>query len=234
MVHQHFRLVEPFTVAENVALGDQRERKLVPDRARARAARRRARRAVRPRRRSARAHLAALGRRAAARRDPQGAAPRRARADPRRADRRAHPAGGARRSSRRCARWPPTAARSSSSRTSCTRCSRSPTASPCCAAGASSRPSPAAGATPEALAALMVGREVEQHRRRPSAGPRGDVVLEAHDLHAEGDRGLPALRGVSLAVRARRDRRRRGRRRQRPARARRGAHRAAAADLRAA
>ena len=26
MVHQHFRLVEPFTVAENVALGDQRDR----------------------------------------------------------------------------------------------------------------------------------------------------------------------------------------------------------------
>ena len=26
-------------------------------------------------------------------------------------------------------------------------------------------------------------------------------MLEAHDLHAEGDRGLPALNGVSLAVR---------------------------------
>ena len=26
-------------------------------------------------------------------------------------------------------------------------------------------------------------------------------MLEAHDLHAEGDRGVPALRGVSLAVR---------------------------------
>ena len=33
MVHQHFRLVEPFTVAENIALGDQRDRRLVPDRA---------------------------------------------------------------------------------------------------------------------------------------------------------------------------------------------------------
>ena len=47
--------------------------------------------------------------------------------------------------------------------------------------------------------------------RRAAASARaelGDVVLEAHDLHAEGDRGVPALRGVSLAVRARRDRRR--------------------------
>jgi len=33
MVHQHFRLVQPFTVAENIALGDQRDRALVPDRA---------------------------------------------------------------------------------------------------------------------------------------------------------------------------------------------------------
>ena len=33
MVHQHFRLVQPFTVAENIALGDQRDRRLVPDRA---------------------------------------------------------------------------------------------------------------------------------------------------------------------------------------------------------
>ena len=58
-----------------------------------------------------------------------------------------------------------------------------------------------AAATPHALAALMVGREVETGRRQPSRGPVGEVVLEAHDLRAEGDRGLPALRGVSLAVR---------------------------------
>ena len=48
----------------------------------------------------------------------------------------------------------------------------------------------------------MVGREVETGRRQPSRRARSaSVVLEAHDLHAEGDRGLPALRGVSLAVR---------------------------------
>ena len=52
------------------------------------------RRAVRDRRRSACARLAALRRRAAARRDPEGPLPRGADPDPRRADRRAHAAGG--------------------------------------------------------------------------------------------------------------------------------------------
>jgi len=56
-------------------------------------------------------------------------------------------------------------------------------------------------ATPEGLAAMMVGREVETGRRQQRTSAIGDVVLEAHDLHAEGDRGLPALNGVSLAVR---------------------------------
>ena len=55
---------------------------------------RRARRAVRARGRSAREDLAALRRRAAAGRDPEGALPRRADPDPRRADRGAHAAGG--------------------------------------------------------------------------------------------------------------------------------------------
>jgi hypothetical protein len=51
-------------------------------------------------------------------------------------------------------------------------------------------------ATPEGLAALMVGREVETGRRQERTSAIGDVVLEAHHLHAEGDRGLPALNGV--------------------------------------
>ena len=51
---------------------------------------------VRPRRRPARAHLAALGRRAAARRGPEGALPGRAHPHPRRADRRADSAGSGR------------------------------------------------------------------------------------------------------------------------------------------
>ena len=52
MVHQHFRLVSPFTVAENVILGDRRGAgTAVPDRpARRRAAGARARRALRARR----------------------------------------------------------------------------------------------------------------------------------------------------------------------------------------
>jgi simple sugar transport system ATP-binding protein len=59
------------------------------------------------------------------------------------------------------------------------------------------------GATPQSLAALMVGREVEPVRRRPQ--PRRheeEVALELVDVWADGDRGAPAVRGVSLAVRA--------------------------------
>ena len=62
--------------------------------ARGRAGGRRARRALRPAGAARRAHLAALGRRAAARRDPQGAASQRAHPDPRRADGGADAAGG--------------------------------------------------------------------------------------------------------------------------------------------
>jgi simple sugar transport system ATP-binding protein len=61
---------------------------------------------------------------------------------------------------------------------------------------------PAAGATPQSLAALMVGREVEGVRRRSRGAAREDVALELEDVWADGDRGAPALRGVSLAVRA--------------------------------
>ena len=96
MVHQHFRLVAPFTVAENVILGDHRGegKKFIGVPAAHRAARRRARRALPHRRRSGCADLATLARRAAARRDPEGALPRGADPDPRRADRSAHAAGG--------------------------------------------------------------------------------------------------------------------------------------------
>jgi simple sugar transport system ATP-binding protein len=49
------------------------------------------------------------------------------------------------------------------------------------------------------LARLMVGREVvfrlDKARRKP-----GNRVLEVSDLDALGDRGLPALRGVSISV----------------------------------
>src|SRR5215218_9871954 len=60
---------------------------------------------------------------------------------------------------------------------------------------------PAAGATMEGLARLMVGRAVLDRVRRPDRAP-GDVVLDVRDAAAENDRGLPALRDVSLQVRA--------------------------------
>jgi simple sugar transport system ATP-binding protein len=60
---------------------------------------------------------------------------------------------------------------------------------------------PAAGMTKPRLAQLMVGREIleslDQSRRPP-----GDVVLSLEDVEAGGDKGVPALRGVSLQVRS--------------------------------
>ena len=50
------------------------------------------------------------------------------------------------------------------------------------------------------LAQLMVGREVIfRVEKKPQAA--GNTVLEISDLHADNDKGLPALRGVSLDVR---------------------------------
>jgi len=60
---------------------------------------------------------------------------------------------------------------------------------------------PAAGATREELARLMVGRSVLERVRRIDREP-GEVVLEVRDLEAANDRGLPALRGATLQVRA--------------------------------
>ena len=60
---------------------------------------------------------------------------------------------------------------------------------------------PAKGVTRQELARLMVGREVVfQMDKKPVKA--GNVVLEVKDLHAENDKGLPALRGLSLNVRA--------------------------------
>jgi simple sugar transport system ATP-binding protein len=52
-----------------------------------------------------------------------------------------------------------------------------------------------------ALAQLMVGREVVFTLQKPAA-QLGPVVLELQDICAESDRGLPALKGLSLLVRA--------------------------------
>ncbi len=60
---------------------------------------------------------------------------------------------------------------------------------------------PAAGATKEDLAKLMVGRTVLERIHRVDREP-GDVVLEASNVEALNDRGLPALRGASLQIRS--------------------------------
>jgi simple sugar transport system ATP-binding protein len=56
------------------------------------------------------------------------------------------------------------------------------------------------GLTKKKLAQLMVGRSVVFSVHKKPQKP-GDVVLEVNDVHAENNKGLPALRGVSLKVR---------------------------------
>ena len=60
----------------------------------------------------------------------------------------------------------------------------------------------AAGATPQSLAALMVGRDVDMSRRHVQSTTIGEVILEVEGLSALGDRGEEALKDVSLVVRA--------------------------------
>ena len=73
--------------------------------------------------------------------------------------------------------------------------------------------------TQRSLAALMVGREIAEARRVEAQHSIGDAVLEVEGLSAVGDRGgLARERRLSRRPR-RRDRGRRGCRRQRPARA---------------
>jgi general nucleoside transport system ATP-binding protein len=58
-----------------------------------------------------------------------------------------------------------------------------------------------ASATPRSLAALMVGREVEASRRPQGDVVIGEVALELKGVTAAGDRGVAALKNVSLTVR---------------------------------
>ncbi|MFN8619620.1 MAG: ABC transporter ATP-binding protein [Chloroflexota bacterium] len=60
---------------------------------------------------------------------------------------------------------------------------------------------PATGQTKQDLARLMVGRDVLELIEKTPSTP-GKVVLELKDVKATSDRGLPALRGLSLDVRA--------------------------------
>jgi simple sugar transport system ATP-binding protein len=60
---------------------------------------------------------------------------------------------------------------------------------------------PAQGISRQELARLMVGRDVLFQLERQPQTP-GDVLLSVENLHAVNDKGLPALRGLSLDVRA--------------------------------
>ena len=60
---------------------------------------------------------------------------------------------------------------------------------------------PAAGMTRTQLAQRMVGREVLESLERTWLPP-GEVVLSLEDVEAQGDKGVPALRGVNLQVRS--------------------------------
>jgi len=60
---------------------------------------------------------------------------------------------------------------------------------------------PSKGVTRQELARLMVGRDVVFALDKKPGNP-GKVVLEVKDVHADNDKGLPALRGFSLNVRA--------------------------------
>jgi general nucleoside transport system ATP-binding protein len=60
---------------------------------------------------------------------------------------------------------------------------------------------PSKGVTRQELARLMVGRDVVFALEKKPGNP-GKTVLEVKDVYADNDKGLPALRGFSLNVRA--------------------------------
>ena len=61
---------------------------------------------------------------------------------------------------------------------------------------------PREGATEEGLARMMVGREVLLRVEKTPPQSDGEVLLEVDDLNVLDDRGLPAVKGVSLQVRS--------------------------------
>ena len=58
-----------------------------------------------------------------------------------------------------------------------------------------------ADASPQSLAALMVGRPLETIRRRHTEAVEGDVALQVEGLWAESHRATTSLKGVDLSVR---------------------------------
>src|SRR5438309_5892873 len=59
-----------------------------------------------------------------------------------------------------------------------------------------------ADATPRSLASLMVGRDVSMAERVERSAEVGEPVLEVRDLRALGDRRAETLSGISVTVRA--------------------------------
>ncbi len=59
-----------------------------------------------------------------------------------------------------------------------------------------------ADTTPETIAQMMVGRDLDTLRHTPAKSHSGTACLTVRDVHATDDRGLPALRGVSFTVHA--------------------------------
>jgi len=59
----------------------------------------------------------------------------------------------------------------------------------------------AKGVTKQQLASMMVGRDVVLFVDKKPKEP-GNIILDVKDVHAENDKGLPSLRGLSLNVRA--------------------------------
>ena len=200
MVHQHFTLVPSQTVTENVLLGLERPR----FRLRLQRIRRGDRRPgghLRLAGRSASQGLAALGRRAAARRDPEDALPRGPRPDHGRADGRARAAGG-RRALRDAAHddrqrplhrlHQPQARRGAGHRRS--RHGHAARQGHCRRAAGGRRDQGGPGPTDGRAG----GPRVARSERRSS---RVRWSSRCGRSHAQNDKLLPALRGVSLDVR---------------------------------
>ena len=224
MVHQHFTLADNLTVLDNIVLGTE-----PLWRPGVRTRRRRAARIARARRSDF--GLAVdpdapgrrpVGRRAAARRDPEGALSRRAHPDPRRADGGADAAGdrGAVRDAADAGR-----ARGSSIIFISPQAQRGdggqPTASLVLRARQAGRRAARRRATDRAeLAALMVGRDaLPEPPMRAGAGRRRCSTAQRRDRARAG--GRPGSTASTSTLRGRRDHRHRRRLRQRPGGARR-------------
>jgi general nucleoside transport system ATP-binding protein len=59
-----------------------------------------------------------------------------------------------------------------------------------------------ADATPQSLTSLMIGHEIESVQRAARSGADTRTALAVEELWADGDRGAPAVKGVTLEVHA--------------------------------